>query len=119
MRPTGWANISACRRWSNDAPDGFLAARRHRGAERGAAHSVELTQAHLDGIAALNPRLNAYLTVTGEQALEQAKASDARRAEGMAGPLDGIPLAIKDLFCTTGILTTAGEPYPRRFHAAL
>src|SRR4051794_7963486 len=71
--------------------------------------SVELTQAHLDGIAALNPRLNAYLTVTGEQALEQARASDARRAEGLAGPLDGIPLAIKDLFCTAGTRTTAGS----------
>ncbi|MFC7477559.1 Asp-tRNA(Asn)/Glu-tRNA(Gln) amidotransferase subunit GatA [Dankookia sp. GCM10030260] len=71
--------------------------------------SVELTQAHLDGIAALNPRLNAYLTVTGEQALAQAKASDARRAEGLAGPLEGIPLAIKDLFCTAGTRTTAGS----------
>ncbi|TDH62908.1 Asp-tRNA(Asn)/Glu-tRNA(Gln) amidotransferase subunit GatA [Dankookia rubra] len=71
--------------------------------------SVELTQAHLDGIAALNPRLNAYLTVTAEQALEQARASDARRAEGVAGPLDGIPLAIKDLFCTVGTRTTAGS----------
>ena len=75
----------------------------------GLISSVELTQAHLDGIAALNPRLNAYLTVTGEQALEQAKASDARRAEGVAGPLDGIPLAIKDLFCTAGTRTTAGS----------
>ena len=71
--------------------------------------SVELTRAHLDGIAALNPRLNAYLTVTGEQALEQARASDARRKEGIAGPLDGIPLAIKDLFCTAGTKTTAGS----------
>jgi aspartyl-tRNA(Asn)/glutamyl-tRNA(Gln) amidotransferase subunit A len=71
--------------------------------------SVELTQAHLDAIAALNPRLNAYLTVTGEQALAQAKASDARRAEGVVGPLEGVPLAIKDLFCTAGVRTTAGS----------
>ncbi|SDB43577.1 Asp-tRNA(Asn)/Glu-tRNA(Gln) amidotransferase subunit GatA [Belnapia rosea] len=71
--------------------------------------SVELTQAHLDAIAALNPRLNAYITVTGEQALEQARASDARRKEGIAGPLEGVPLAIKDLFCTAGTLTTAGS----------
>ena len=75
----------------------------------GAISSVELTQAHLDAIAALNPRLNAFITVTGEQALAAAKASDARRAAGSAGPLDGIPLAIKDLFCTAGIRTTAGS----------
>ncbi|RYJ03003.1 MAG: Asp-tRNA(Asn)/Glu-tRNA(Gln) amidotransferase subunit GatA [Acetobacteraceae bacterium] len=75
----------------------------------GIISSVELTQAHLDGIAALNPRLNAYISVTGEQALEQAKASDARRSAGDAGPLDGVPLAIKDLFCTAGTRTTAGS----------
>ncbi|TCZ61398.1 Asp-tRNA(Asn)/Glu-tRNA(Gln) amidotransferase subunit GatA [Roseicella aquatilis] len=75
----------------------------------GLVSSVELTQAHLDGIAALNPRLNAYVTVTAEQALEQARASDARRKEGVAGPLDGVPLAIKDLFCTAGTRTTAGS----------
>jgi aspartyl-tRNA(Asn)/glutamyl-tRNA(Gln) amidotransferase subunit A len=75
----------------------------------GLLSSVELTQAHLDAIAALNPRLNAYLTVTGEQALAQARASDARRAEGVVGPLEGIPLAIKDLFCTAGVRTTAGS----------
>ena len=75
----------------------------------GIISSVELTQAHLDAIAALNPRLNAYVTVTGERALEQARASDARRREGVAGPLEGVPLAIKDLFCTAGTLTTAGS----------
>ncbi len=75
----------------------------------GMISSVELTQAHLDGIAKLNPRLNAYITVTGEKALEAAKASDARRAAGQVGPLEGIPLAIKDLFCTAGTLTTAGS----------
>lgn len=75
----------------------------------GIISSVELTQAHLDAIAALNPRLNAYITVTGEQALAQARASDARRAEGVTGPLEGLPLAIKDLFCTAGTPTTAGS----------
>jgi aspartyl-tRNA(Asn)/glutamyl-tRNA(Gln) amidotransferase subunit A len=75
----------------------------------GVISSVELTQAHLDAIEKLNPRLNAYITVTGEKALEEARASDARRAAGQAGPLDGVPLAIKDLFCTAGTLTTAGS----------
>ncbi|MDN3568325.1 Asp-tRNA(Asn)/Glu-tRNA(Gln) amidotransferase subunit GatA [Paeniroseomonas aquatica] len=75
----------------------------------GIISSVELTSAHLDAIAKLNPRLNAYISVTGEQALAQARASDARRAEGTAGPLDGVPLAIKDLFCTAGTRTTAGS----------
>jgi aspartyl-tRNA(Asn)/glutamyl-tRNA(Gln) amidotransferase subunit A len=71
--------------------------------------AVELTQAFLDAIERLNPRLNAYVTVTGEQALESARASDARRAKGEAGPLEGIPLGIKDLFCTEGVRTTAGS----------
>ena len=75
----------------------------------GIISSVELTQAHLDAIGQLNPRLNAYITVTGEKALEQARASDARRAEGSSRPLEGIPLAIKDLFCTAGTRTTAGS----------
>ena len=75
----------------------------------GAISSVELTSTHLDAIARLNPRLNAYITVTGEAALAAAKASDARRAAGQAGPLEGVPLAIKDLFCTKGTLTTAGS----------
>src|SRR5919202_6599093 len=75
----------------------------------GLVSSVELTRAHIEGIEKLNPRLNAYITVTAEQAMEQAKASDARRAEGIAGPLEGVPLAIKDLFCTAGTRTTAAS----------
>jgi aspartyl-tRNA(Asn)/glutamyl-tRNA(Gln) amidotransferase subunit A len=75
----------------------------------GIVTSEALTQAHLDAIAALNPRLNAFITVTAEQAMEAAQASDARRAEGLAGPLEGVPLAIKDLFCTAGVRTTAAS----------
>ena len=69
----------------------------------------ELTQAHLDRVTALNPRLNAFITVTAEQALTQADAADARLAGGEAPTLTGIPLAIKDLFCTKGVRTTAGS----------
>ncbi|WP_270934798.1 Asp-tRNA(Asn)/Glu-tRNA(Gln) amidotransferase subunit GatA [Falsiroseomonas oryzae] len=75
----------------------------------GETTSVALTEAFLDAIGRLNPRLNAFITVTGEKALEAAKASDARRAAGKAGLLEGAPLAIKDLFCTAGVQTTAGS----------
>ncbi len=75
----------------------------------GTISAEELTRAHLDAIERLNPRLNAYITVTAEQALEQARASDERRRQGLAGPLEGVPLAIKDLFCTAGVRTTAGS----------
>jgi aspartyl-tRNA(Asn)/glutamyl-tRNA(Gln) amidotransferase subunit A len=75
----------------------------------GETTSVALTQAFLDGIARLNPRLNAYVTITAEAALAQARESDARRARGDARPLEGVPLAVKDLFCTAGVRTTAGS----------
>ena len=75
----------------------------------GAFSAVELTRAHLDTMA--NHRsLNAFITETPELALDRAAESDARRAQGAAlGPLDGIPIAIKDLFCTEGVLTTAAS----------
>ncbi len=69
----------------------------------------ELTQAHLDAIAVLNPRLNAFITVMDKQALAHADAADAELARGEARPLTGIPLAVKDLFCTAGVRTTAGS----------
>jgi aspartyl-tRNA(Asn)/glutamyl-tRNA(Gln) amidotransferase subunit A len=71
--------------------------------------AVELTAAHNDAVAALNPRLNAYITTTPDQALAQAAAADAAIAAGTAGTLTGIPLAIKDLFCTAGVRTTAAS----------
>ena len=69
--------------------------------------SRELTQVFVDAIAAANPSLNAYVVETPEKALEMADASDARRAKGEAGKLDGAPLGIKDLYCTKGVRTTA------------
>ena len=71
--------------------------------------AVELTMAHLAAIELLNPRLNAYLSVGHSQALDQARAADAALAAGDTRPLLGIPLAIKDLFCTMGVRTTAGS----------
>jgi len=71
--------------------------------------SEELTRAHLDAIEALNPRLNAFITVTGDQALDAARQADAVRAKGEGGALNGVPIAIKDLFCTEGVRTTAAS----------
>ncbi len=68
----------------------------------------ELTEAHLAAVAAARP-LNAFITETPERALAMAKAADARLQRGQALALDGIPLAIKDLFCTEGVRTTAGS----------
>jgi aspartyl-tRNA(Asn)/glutamyl-tRNA(Gln) amidotransferase subunit A len=71
--------------------------------------AVDLTMAHLQAIEALNPRLNAYITVSHSQALDQARAADTVLTAGQGRALTGIPLAIKDLFCTTGVRTTAGS----------
>ena len=70
--------------------------------------AVELTQAYLDAMAQ-HRSLNVYILETPELALQAARESDARLAKGDDKPLDGIPLAIKDLFCTEGIQTTAGS----------
>jgi aspartyl-tRNA(Asn)/glutamyl-tRNA(Gln) amidotransferase subunit A len=69
----------------------------------------ELVGAHVEAMEALNPALNAFITQTPELAMRQADAADAALAAGNAGPLAGIPLAIKDLFCTAGVRTTAGS----------
>lgn len=71
--------------------------------------SVEITQAYLDRIAQCNGELNAFITVCEESALQQAAAADKARAGGDNGPLLGIPLAHKDIFCTKDILTTCGS----------
>ena len=71
--------------------------------------SVELTRIYLDRIARLNPEINAYITIDPEKSLTQARAADELRASGQSGPLTGIPLAQKDIFCTKGWLTTCGS----------
>ncbi len=71
--------------------------------------AVELTDAYLRAIEALNPQLNAYVLPTPDLARAQARAADAALARNEAGPLTGIPLAIKDLFCTKGVRTTAAS----------
>jgi aspartyl-tRNA(Asn)/glutamyl-tRNA(Gln) amidotransferase subunit A len=71
--------------------------------------STELTGAYLKAIEAANPKLNAYVAVTGEQAIAMAKASDSKLATGQGGSLEGIPLGIKDLFGTKGVHTQAAS----------
>ncbi len=69
--------------------------------------ATELTEAYISAIEAANDKLNAYIKVTPEKALQMAEASDARLAGGKGGELEGIPLGIKDLFATEGIHTQA------------
>ncbi|NQV13076.1 MAG: Asp-tRNA(Asn)/Glu-tRNA(Gln) amidotransferase subunit GatA [Parcubacteria group bacterium] len=71
--------------------------------------AVELTQSCLDRIAETDKKLNAFLTVTGKEALEQAKAADKKIAAGSAEPLTGIPLAIKDVILVKDVKNTAGS----------
>ena len=74
-----------------------------------AISAAELTDAYLGAIEAANDTLNAYVAVTADRARAMAGASDARLAKGEAGPLEGIPLGIKDLFATRGVHTQAGS----------
>jgi aspartyl-tRNA(Asn)/glutamyl-tRNA(Gln) amidotransferase subunit A len=78
------------------------------GLAKGAFSARELTEAHIRAVEAARP-LNAFITETPERALEMAAASDERWRKGEAGAMEGLPIAIKDLFCTEGVLTTAGS----------
>jgi aspartyl-tRNA(Asn)/glutamyl-tRNA(Gln) amidotransferase subunit A len=77
--------------------------------------SVELTQASLDRIREVEPRVRALVTVTDELALQQAKKADELIAAGQAGPLTGVPAIIKDVICTRGIRTTCSSKMLENF----
>ena len=77
----------------------------------------ELTRSLLDRIGQLDPQLNSFITVTEEQAIAQALAADARRANGESGALLGAPIGHKDLFCTQGIRTSCGSKMLDNFQA--
>lgn len=79
--------------------------------------SVEITQHYLERIKQHNNEINAYITVTEQLALSQAKAADKAIANGSASTLTGIPLAQKDIFCTDGVLTTCGSKMLHNFIA--
>jgi len=101
-----------------------------QGLKAGQFSSVELTKMYLDRIKRMDGGLNSYITVVEEAALAQAQAADQRLARGEAGPLTGIPVAQKDIFCTNGVKTSCGSkmldnfiaPYDatviEKFHAA-
>lgn len=95
-----------------------------RALRAGQVSSLELAEHCLRRIESINPRLNAFLTVTADLARSEARRADAERRQGMdRGPLHGIPIAHKDLFCTAGIRTTSGsrvfENYVPAFDAAV
>ena len=71
--------------------------------------SQEITESYLKRIKKLDKQINSFITVLEEKAIESAKESDKRYKEGSALPLDGIPIAHKDIFCTKGVLTTCGS----------
>lgn len=77
---------------------------------------VELTKAALTRVETLNPRLNAFITVTAERALREARAAEREIARGKyRGPLHGIPITLKDNICTEGVRTTAGSKILEKF----
>ena len=76
---------------------------------KGEFSSQELTQVFLGRIEKYDAQVNSYITVTADEALAAAKAADAQIQAGTAGPLTGIPLAQKDIFCTNGVKTTCGS----------
>ncbi len=107
--PAGDADRSADPGAPAGDPARLTAAAAARAMRAGTLTSAALTEAYLGRIAALDPRFGAYLTVTADVARAQAAAADRRRAAGEDGPLLGVPFALKDLFTTAGVRTTAGS----------
>ena len=78
----------------------------------GEVSPVELTSACLERIAGIDAQVNAFITVTADTAVGEARAAERERVRGeAAGPLAGVPIAVKDLFDTAGVRTTAGSSF--------
>lgn len=78
--------------------------------------SVELTKEVFSRIKKINPKINAFITLTEKEAIEQAKESDRRRVKGLSkSKIDGIPISIKDILCTKDVKTTAGAKMLENF----
>ena len=88
-----------------------------RGLANGEYSSTEITKFYLDRAKMLNSRLNSFISFCEEQAIKQAKNADNQIADGSSGPITGIPLAHKDIFCTKGIKTTCGSRMLENFIA--
>ncbi len=87
------------------------------GLAAGEFSSEELTRAFLERVERFNPQLNAFITVNAEAALARARAADQRRHRSEAGPLTGVPIVHKDIFCTEGVRTSCGSRMLDRFVA--
>ena len=87
------------------------------GLKKGDFTSTELTSHYLNRISQLDGQLNSFITVTEDLALSQAKAADERYKRNNNYPLDGLPIAHKDIFCTKGVLTTCGSKMLSNFEA--
>jgi aspartyl-tRNA(Asn)/glutamyl-tRNA(Gln) amidotransferase subunit A len=91
------------------SPHLMTAAEIGRGLRAGKFTSIEVTRHFLERIDRAGKQLNAFITVTPERAMADAARADARIARGEGGPLTGVPLAHKDIFCTEGVLTSCGS----------
>ena len=87
------------------------------GLKKGDFTSTDLTTHYLKRISSFDEQINSFITVTEEQALSQAKAADERYKSKNNLPLDGLPIAHKDIFCTKGVRTTCGSKMLSNFEA--